>query len=385
MIEDPDKIAQAYEEGRIRKVLCVRNARLGDLVFTTAALRRLKARFPRADIHFLTNPYSQGVLEGNPHVAKIHLLDRKHPLWRFFRMAPGAVGALRRERFDLAVPFRWRGEYAGLFRRIGVPRLFRPGAVQPEEGRAHLADILVQALAPLGVQPDEGGLEIFPSAEDRAWVDEFLAACGRHACAGVILHAGCHQVLKFRSLSEPAKRTWPAGHWADLASLVKERFGAAPILTGYSASDRALNRIIMQRSGVDCPQCLGVPPRRLAALMERASGFVCMDTGRLHVASAAGAPTVALFGPSRPVLTGPYRNARGAVTLHKNIPCAPCKGNDTRCKNNVCMQLITPLEVIEALQDLAGRTERADKAAEEPAPAENAPGRKDAIPFTDKS
>lgn len=74
MISDPKAIVEAYEAGRIRRILLIRISRMGDLLFTTPATRRLKARFPKAELHFLTNPYSRQVLAGNPQVENNHHL-----------------------------------------------------------------------------------------------------------------------------------------------------------------------------------------------------------------------------------------------------------------------------------------------------------------------
>ena len=75
------------------------------------------------------------------------------------------------------------------------------------------------------------------------------------------------------------------------------------------------------------------------------------------MASAAGVPTVALFGPSPPALTGPYRNPGGYRIIQKELHCSPCKGMKIKCAFNECMHLISPAEVCEALFELMPMTE----------------------------
>ncbi|MHC4942447.1 MAG: glycosyltransferase family 9 protein [Planctomycetota bacterium] len=348
MIDDPEKILEARDAGRIRKILLIRISRLGDLVFTTPAVRCLKAQFPGASFHFLTNSYSSGVLEGNPYVDRVLLMNRKSLLWRFFRIAP-VIPELKREQFDLAILFRWRKEFRTLLRKIRVPYMYRPYFFEQENGTTHQADRIVKGLAALGVEPDRLGMEVYFSAEDEAAVQGFIEEKGMGDAPRVVLHAGCHQVIKSRYLSGPAKRVWPLYHWFELVRILNDRLEAPPILVGASEGDQALNQQIIERSGLPCPEFVITSVNRLAALLGKSQGFVCVDTGPLHVASAVNVPTAALFGPSRPALTGPYRNRGGSEVFQKTIPCVPCKGKGVKCDNNICMQLITPEEVAEAL------------------------------------
>lgn len=349
MFTNPETIVEAYEEGRIRRILAVRISRVGDLLFTTPAVRCLKARFPDAELHFLTNPYSAQVLAGNPYVSRVHLMDRKSIGWRVFRSAR-AVSDLKSAGVNLVIPFRWRSEYKSLCGKIKAPYVYRLSrADSPAQGQSHMADMLLSGLSLLGVKPDGKGMDVFFSSDDEAWVKEFLTDHELQGKPLIVLHPGCHQTMKVKRGESASKRTWPVAHWAHLVQSILNAVGAPPVLTGFSAGDIAQNDAIIQRSGIDSPQFIGQSVNRLAALLARADGFVCGDTGPLHVGSAAGVPTVALFGPSRPTLTGPYRNAGGAVVLQKEIECVPCKGKKIKCDNNVCMQNITPEEVTSAL------------------------------------
>ena len=166
--------------------------------------------------------------------------------------------------------------------------------------------------------------------------------------------------MKVKRINSAAKRTWPIDHWVDLVRKIFKRNGVPPILTGFPKGDIALNDMIIRMSGVHAPQFIKKSLNSLAALLSRADGFICGDTGPLHVASAVGTPTVALFGPSNPEVTGSYRNAGGAVVLQKQIHCAPCKGKGIKCRDNICMQRITSQEVCETLFELMGASGNPD-------------------------
>ncbi|RJP24566.1 MAG: glycosyltransferase family 9 protein [Candidatus Abyssobacteria bacterium SURF_5] len=347
-MSDPKTIIEAYEAGRIRRILLIRVSRVGDLIFTTPSIRRLKARFPKAEFHFLTNAYSQQVLQGNPHISRVHLMDRKSIGWRLFGLTPAAA-ALRKAGIDLVIPFRWRNEYKPLFKKIEAPFVYRLTNTGATNESSHVAERLLDGLAPLGVEPDDRGMEVFFGEDEKRAVDEFLARLGLEKGPVVVLHPGCHQTRKARRGGSAAKRIWPAAHWAELVQHLHRKNGSSPILTGFSGGDIAGNEEICRISGLYIPQFTGGSLNGLAALLARADAFVCGDTGPLHVASAVSAPTVALFGPSRPEVTGPYRNRGGAIVLQKQIECVPCKGNDIKCSDNKCMKQISVQDVCNSL------------------------------------
>ncbi|HTI17796.1 MAG TPA: lipopolysaccharide heptosyltransferase family protein, partial [Trinickia sp.] len=95
----------------MKRILVVRIDFLGDMVCTTPLLRRLKERWPGAEIHVLANKYNRAVLEGNPDVSVVHTYVYSKQFERNPR--PGKINAirdrlslilrLRKQKFDLLV------------------------------------------------------------------------------------------------------------------------------------------------------------------------------------------------------------------------------------------------------------------------------------------
>jgi ADP-heptose:LPS heptosyltransferase len=82
---------------------------------------------------------------------------------------------------------------------------------------------------------------------------------------------------------------------------------------------------------------------RLSELM------VSNDTGPMHVAAALGTPLVALFGPTEPRRTGPYRQLDHVLQL--KLPCVPCLKSRCRyVKPFECLEALTPAAVFDAVQ-----------------------------------
>ena len=82
--------------------------------------------------------------------------------------------------------------------------------------------------------------------------------------------------------------------------------------------------------------------------------MITNDTGPMHVAAALGKPLVALFGPTEPRRTGPYRQLDSVLRI--DLPCSPClKSYCTYEKPNECLNAISPAAVFEfACQKLQG-------------------------------
>jgi heptosyltransferase-2 len=79
--------------------------------------------------------------------------------------------------------------------------------------------------------------------------------------------------------------------------------------------------------------------------------FVTNDSGPMHIAAAYGVTTVAIFGPTRVHETSQWMNEK-SVIVKKEIECAPCMKRECPLKHHECMNLITPQNVIEAVNTL---------------------------------
>ena len=132
---------------------------------------------------------------------------------------------------------------------------------------------------------------------------------------------------------------------------------AAPrqvLLAWGNAAEQARAELIAE--ALDNVQVL--PKQSLAGItgvLQQVQACVAVDTGLGHLAAALGVPTVALFGPTDPGLSGNYGQEQ--VHLRSSYPCAPCL--QERCHqpapklgNPPCFAELSPGKVWAALQPL---------------------------------
>ena len=139
-----------------------------------------------------------------------------------------------------------------------------------------------------------------------------------------------------------ATKRWPVEKFAKLVEPLRQRFGLHSIVIG-GPGDTQLAAGIANATDLTGKTTL----RQTIALLERADLVIAHDSGPMHIASAIGRPLVALFGPTSPLLTGPY--GRPETVLRLDLPCSPCYSRT--CSHQSCLQWLE----IEPVLQLAER------------------------------
>jgi lipopolysaccharide heptosyltransferase III len=118
----------------------------------------------------------------------------------------------------------------------------------------------------------------------------------------LVLHPGSGSPLK----------SWPLERLAEAGDALATALGARVVVTGAAHERRQTERLValLPRGGVSLAGRLGWG--ELEALLARATLVVGIDSGPLHLAVAAGTPSVALFGPADPAQFGPWESPGSA-------------------------------------------------------------------------
>src|SRR5262249_55615527 len=169
----------------------------------------------------------------------------------------------------------------------------RPDPSQPE----HVARHLLRTLKPLQVDGDGEQLDlpqIRIPGEVGALAEAELRASGLSNRPFVAIHPG----------SGSATKNWSADRYAEIVDTLGRRFGLASVVFGGPADADALV-VLHDRPSGSPPEVVDRPLLIVSALLKRAAAFLGNDSGLAHLAGQLGLPTLALFGPSDPVVWAP--------------------------------------------------------------------------------
>jgi lipopolysaccharide heptosyltransferase II len=326
-------------------ILLVRLRLIGDVVFTTPAIRALRRHYPDAKISYIVEEEAAPVVRGNPHLDEVIVVRSPHAAGRL-RSDLALAQRLRGERYDLAIDFHcgprsslltW---LSGAPKRIGfevagrswmyTTRVPRPRALRPR----HSVDTQWDLLLPLGIappDPETDPTEMLSDPAAAAAVDRRLAEAGveRHAPI-VVVHV---------SAGNPFRR-WPAESFVEL---ICQLASADPrrriVLTSGPSGEGTATRVAdLARARLSAAERAAVLTigefdlSELRALVGRASLYIGGDSGPLHVAGTTGVPVVGLYGPTLPVRSQPWRKPSFVSEAAEvgPLPCRPC--NQRRCE-----------------------------------------------------
>ncbi len=318
------KNARTKDERRreIRSVLVVRPDHLGDLLFATPALERIRQAFPRAHITGAVGPWGRAMWGDNPNLDALHsipfpgMMPRTEgtPLSPYLLLGQEAR-RIASERYDLGIVLRfdhWWG--ASLLWAAGIPRRWgynTPGMkswltdpVEYHPGRHEVAQnlALVTALtgsmrvgaAQMEVDRSKGQPPLRPPCPVAPPEGDFAhwAAASRR----VVIHPG----------TGAANKLWTISGWAEVA-LKLEREGWSVALTG-APGERALAEAIVAKANNKPHNFVGhtADLAQLAWVLDKAQMVLGVDSGPLHIAAALNKPTLHLYGPSDETIWGPW-------------------------------------------------------------------------------
>lgn len=344
------------------KVLIVRLSALGDVVHVLPALDALRRGLPGAHLAWLVEEKAASLLAGHPQLDRVHVLPRGRAVAALLRerrpfaaarALSGFFGALRRERFDVALDFQGnlRSSLAALFSgartRVGFARGFcKEGAhlftnvhVTPPGRRVHKVEKNLALVRALGVDTARARARLAIPEAARGRAAAFFGGLGRGAFVG--LHPG---VSKFGAFKQ-----WPPARYAAVARALAERGEARAVVTWGPGERDLAERVVALAPGAAAlaPETASI--LELAAIYERCAAVLGCDTGPVHLAAALGVPVIGLYGPKDPRVYAPWGGERGRVdTIWKEVHCSPCTLR--WCGNVICMDSILPEEVTAALE-----------------------------------
>jgi len=322
------------------------------------ALAELRRRFPDARIAILARPWVADLYQREPFADEIILYPKAAGFRQSWQLRSQVAGKIRKAGFDTALLLQnafdaallaWKaripmrigyardGRSALLTHPIRVPR---KGEIPPHESFYYL-ELLRRA----------GWLESYPSGPLIRLESAPLArAAGIERLTAYGLEGPVIGVSPGAAYGN-AKR-WPADRFVAAAVDLANRIGGAVALFG-SADERSLCEGIQSRleeRGITAVNFAG--RTSLSEFIDMAAAcavFLTNDSGAMHIASALNVPTVAVFGATNHITTGP--TGPRARVIRRDVECSPCLLRECPLDHR-CMRAVDPQPVADTAFEL---------------------------------
>jgi histidinol-phosphate phosphatase family protein len=333
-------------------LLVIRFGSLGDVVLTSATVLNLKIAYPDHRLVFLTRERFRSIVERFPGVDQVATVPNEIPFGKLFRR----LQELDRHNLDFVVDLH--GNFRSWFARMLLTANNR--RVYPKRRMArwlvtrrkktlpleypHTIDLYNQTLTQLGQRlPCRRPIMSVPS------LSRELAP---------LVDTDKRIVLISPGAAHPTK-AWPIERFASLVSALRQTDKVRIIwaITSQEKSDYALPLALHDSDTIELIDC---PLDQLAAIAARATLAITNDSGVGHLASAAGTPVLALFGPTHPVLGFAPRGLRDAV-MQVDEPCRPCSRHGRKpCwrEERFCFTRLSVKSVLRAAEETMNETAR---------------------------
>jgi heptosyltransferase II len=319
---------------------------VGDAVLAIPAMKAVRERYPDAEITLLVRPWVAGVFKSAPFIN--HLWSEPRPAG--FRDWLRLARQIRDGGFDLALLFPNSFESAAMMflgrvpRRIGyatdgrswlLTNRLTPSSVKRHQLHYYLD--LAKALS-ADAQPS---IQISASTDEKNQGEQLLTSHG--------IPAGRpYMVLNPGAAYGSAKR-WGEDGFAAAGDALAGELDLDVVIVG-SETERSIAETIQRNMRSHVVVLSGrTSLEALIGVISKAALVLTNDSGPMHISAALGIPTVAIFGSTDEVVTGPIGPRTRVV--REPVECSPCMLRECPIDHR-CMTRVSAESVCRAAREL---------------------------------
>lgn len=333
-----------------RNILIINLGGIGDVLFSTPALRALKASFPQIKISLMVVERVYEAVKDLRYIDEVIIFHKNFKnLFKDIKI----LFVLRKKHFDLAINMRTlvsarsAREIRLLFDIInprtkvgrdtqGRGKFFDIKVPETDRGAKFEMEYDLETVMALGVKVDDKSvdftIDIFSSQSMKMILSK----------EGVLdsdLLVGIHPG------GMPSRR-WPIENFAKVIDGLPQEVWCKIVVTGGREEASLANKLSRKTQARTINLTGRLNLKELGALIKRCNLYISNDTGPMHIAAILKTPLVAILGPGDITRYDPRNISDKAAVLYKKVVCAPC--NKGRCNDLRCLKIISPEEVIAA-------------------------------------
>jgi len=340
---------------KAKNILVMRFSSFGDIILTFPLIYALKNEFPNSKIFFLTKKKYNTLLFGNPFVDSVVEFDQdgKHKSLSGFL---GLIKELNTYNFDLLIDLHSNlrshliGKLANSKRKLKYKKrwLSRFSMVRFKFLKAksvHTVDSYLDVLKKIDAEMVNRLPRFLLTEEDKDFASDFLRNNGFQE-SDILL--GMAPGARWET------KIWGKKNFSEVGKKLLEKGRSKVVLVGDENDEDDLLWIGSELEEKKVIYALDLPFNRLAGVIQRCKVFITNDSGPMHLSSALGVPTIAIFGPTHPQLGFSPLGLMDKV-LTVNEWCSPCSlHGEKKCfrEKRYCMDRITPEKVNDLAEDI---------------------------------
>ncbi|MDR6627771.1 glycosyltransferase family 9 protein [Caulobacter segnis] len=336
-------------------ILFITATRIGDAVLSSGLIKLLSDQIPNARFTIVAGPLAAPLFAHVPGLDRVIVMEKGKGKGHWFKL----WNQVRHKKWGLVVDLR--GSATALFLRRDKRAIWKKTPGEPVHKVVETARVLK-----LEGEPPAPYLYITPEVE--ALADELLGAGG--------------PILAVGPAANWIGKVWPIERFAQTAAQLLDKDGPLAggrlLILGGPEDTRMVEELRMASARGRTIDLTGKVDLLTAfACLKRASLFIGNDSGLMHIAAAAGCPTVGLFGPSDERRYGPWGDktvaVRGPRTFQQFMAVDPALSQAIRHMSDLPVTT-----VVRAAKELLARVATpvevsAPEAVVEPAETETSP------------
>jgi heptosyltransferase-2 len=378
-------IPSTFKQMNPKRILIRSTNWIGDAIMTTPAVHTIRKNFPDAEITMLAVPWVADIFRLSPDVDKVWVYDKKEMYAGKIKGVIKLAAHLLQYGFDAAILLQNAFEAALIARLAGIPLragykrdgrglLLTHGVELTDEIRSrHQVHYYQMLLAGLGLEPGPDVLRLPLPDELTGWARGYIECLkgqgGFSSPGGQPMpekqvspeNMGFMPVIGFNpgAAYGPAKR-WPAEKFGQLAALIAHHYGESGcLILVFGTRDDTEAAHAIKEFSIRTPfhvidMTAKTTLQQVMALIRCCHVFVTNDSGLMHVAAALETPTIAIFGSTDHIATGPF--SKKAVVIRKEMECSPCLQSQCPQKHLRCLEEISSREVYTEVAKCLGDT-----------------------------
>jgi len=295
-----------------KKLLIIRLSSIGDIVLCTPVIRCIKEQ-TNFEIHFLTKPEYKEILEKNPYIDYLHVLDKS-------ALAKGkelnllhfnVVVDLHKNIRTLIIKHQIKNSLKLSFNKINIQKWIKVNFKKYKLPNKHIVDRYLDTVASLDVKNDYQGLDYFINNNEFVNASKIIPLPQSYAAWAI---GAQHNTKKM-----PAKKIIHILNHIQI-----------PIVLLGNASDYALAQEITNTvtSNNIINACGKLTLNQSAAIIKQAKFVISNDSGLMHIAAAHKKPVISLWGSTIPQfgMYPYYGNIQVKQKMFEinNLNCRPC-------------------------------------------------------------